>query len=154
MNWYIVALALLVVWLGHWAWCLGSNYLAARSWGVPILVGPLDPDAVPFIIIKVPLRPIFKALLPKSIYESFKVSIFGWEFLDKGLLHARIGPTFVYVTPTVNEVWTSDPVMAHEMLSRRKDFGQLRMTTVIMSVLGHNIFSVSAPSSSLIGDLS
>lgn len=143
MNWSLAIATVVLGYLVHWAWCLGRNYLAARSWGVPVLVCPLDPDAVPYVIIKVPLRPLLKALLPASVYESFQVSIFGWEFLDKGKLHQTIGSSFAYVTPRVNELWTSDPVMAHEMLSRRKDFRQLRMSQVIMGVLGPNIISVS-----------
>lgn len=147
MNWPLIISSLLAAWLGHWAWCLGRNYLAARSWGVPILVCPIDPDGIPYVILKVPMRPILKALLPERIYESFQVSIFGWEFIDKGRLHTRVGSTFAYVTPRVNELWTTDPTMSHDMLARRKNFGQLRMSIVVMGVLGPNVIAVRLRSS-------
>lgn len=151
MDLSIIILTLAVVWLGRWAWCLGRNYIAARSYGLPILICPIDPDGFPYVVFKVPLRPLFKALLPKSVYDSFQVSIFGWQFLDKHVLHSRIGPVFTYVTPGDNELWISDPVMAHDLLSRRRDFGQPAMTSLIMSVLGPNTLSVSVIKSPLYG---
>ncbi len=99
-----------------------------------------------YMIVKVPLRPVFKAILPRAVYERFQVSIFGWEFLDKYSLHEKIGPSFILVTPAMNELWCADPAMAQIVLARRKDFVQSDIAAQIIGFLGQNILTVSPAS--------
>lgn len=90
------------------------------------------------------MRPILARFLPEPLFDRVRLSIFGWEFLDKGAIHERVGPAFILVTAGVNELWCADPHMAQSILSRRKDFVQLPIGSKILRFLGENILTVSA----------
>jgi hypothetical protein len=96
-----------------------------------------------YLLVKVPLRPAFQKLLPKAFYNRLKMTILGWEFIDKHAAHDQFGPAFILVTTSMNELWCADPVMAQSILARRKDFVSLPMTRKVMGFLGGNVLTVS-----------
>jgi hypothetical protein len=95
-----------------------------------------------YIIVSVPLRPVFERVLPAAFYDAIKVTIFGWEFRDKHDLHDRVGPAFILVTPGINQLLCADPAMAQVILARRKDFVQSPTASKVMNFLGENIVTV------------
>ncbi|KAK0634548.1 cytochrome P450 [Bombardia bombarda] len=127
-----------LLWVASWAWALYSNYRAAKLSGLPILISPFSPDKLPYLLLKVPLRPILETLLP---FPGVVVSIVGWEVRDKYRIHERYGPAFILVSPDKNELWCADPDMTQSILSRRRDFPQLPMTITIMSAFGTNMLT-------------
>jgi hypothetical protein len=124
--------ALFSAWIISNGWFLYRNYTIAKSsGGVPIIICPLDPDNLLWMIIKVPLRPTLKRILPRSVYDAIKISIFGWEFRDKYALHAQVGSVFWLVNPGSCELWVADPAVAQIVLARRKDFIQLPIASFV-----------------------
>ena len=105
-------------------WTLQSwhaNYRIARRSGFPLLVTPANTNNLVWIIFSVACRPLL-ARLPAPLYARLKPAIYGWEFLYKGQVFDRLGPSFMLVMPGKNELWVADPEIAHTMLTRRNDF--------------------------------
>ncbi len=103
---------------------LFSNYREARRSGYPILVCPANTDNIIWIIFAVAFRPILARCLPAFAYGRIKAAIYGWEFLYRYELFAKLGSSFILVTPGKNKLWTADPEMASSILTRRNDFLQ------------------------------
>lgn len=104
---------------------LFANYRKAQRSGFPILVCPVDTNNVLWMVFSVPLRPILARYLPTIAYNRIKAAIYGWEYLYRYELFAWLGASFILVTPRKNELWTADPEIAHEILTRRNDFIQM-----------------------------
>ena len=108
---------------------LPKNYFLARKTGLPIIVCPVNPVNIFWLVVSVVLEPAFARYLPSFIYDQLKVGIYGWEFRFRYTVNAKLGPAFVLVTPARNEVWIADPEMAYTVLMRRNDFPQLEIST-------------------------
>lgn len=127
------------------AWYFSSfprNYFLARQTGLPIFLCPVNPANPFWLVFSTALQPTFAHYLPHSVYgDRIKVAIYGWQSRCRYTVHARLGPVFVLVTPGRNEVWIADPEMAHEVLTRRKDFLQLELSSrmLFLSSLPANV---------------
>jgi hypothetical protein len=73
-----------------------------------------------------------------------ELSIWGWEFRNKAAVHERLGPVFLFVTTGLNRLVCADPSIARTIMSRRKDFVHLDITTKAMRLLGANIVTVKS----------
>jgi hypothetical protein len=104
----------------------------------------MNPVNILYMVFNAPMRPYMEKIIPAAIFEGILPSIYGWEFFDRYALHEKCGWTFMQVTPGPNIVWTADPDVASQILTRRKDFGILYMTGVIMGFFGPNVISVSS----------
>ncbi|CAI6331411.1 unnamed protein product [Periconia digitata] len=120
---------------------LHRNYRAARATGLPIVVFPFDPDSLIHTIFSDPLRPVLRRLLPASLYATFEISTFGWEFRDKSAVHERLGPNFILVSPGLNRFICADPATGQNILARRKDFVHPDISLKAMNFLGKNIIT-------------
>ena len=123
MNWLFVFASLLFATL---AWTLISviyNYNAARKVGFPIVISPVSP-LNPLWILTSRAFPRILSLrhLPFGLGKWARCTYIGWTFQDKHALHDELGPIFVVVTPSGNEVTVADHQAAHTILSRRKEF--------------------------------
>jgi hypothetical protein len=144
LGFFTILLGLSTAYILSNIYSLYSNYRIARASGVPVIVCPVYPDNIIWIIIKVPLRPILKRILPTFIFERINISIFGWEFLDKFDFHSRVGPTFCLATPGNVEFWIADPEVAQVVLAKRKEFVQPPVSKLVIGFLGPNILTVSS----------
>ena len=90
-----------------------------------------------------PLRPVVRYILPATVFAIVDLSIMGWEFHDKGIIHKRLGSAFILVTTGINRLICADPAMAQAIMTRRKDFIPPETTIKAMSFLGANIVTVS-----------
>ncbi|KAL8906169.1 MAG: hypothetical protein Q9207_002202 [Kuettlingeria erythrocarpa] len=97
--------------------------------GLPLLLCPVNPANPIWLIFAATFQPLLAQLLPSCVYNRLKVAIYGWEFRCRYTINAKLGPAFVLVTPSSNEVWIADPDMANEVLGRRQDFVQLEMAS-------------------------
>ncbi|KAE8834074.1 hypothetical protein PTNB73_09924 [Pyrenophora teres f. teres] len=122
-------------------WHLNYNYRAARATGLPMVICPYDPDSVFHAILSVPLRPVFRFLLPSPLFAIVELSIWGWEFRDKAAIHEKLGPAFIFVTTGLNRLVCADPYMAHAIMMKRKDFVHTEITYKAMGFLGANIIT-------------
>lgn len=60
--------------------------------------------------------------LPFGLGKWARCTALGWAFQDKHALHDELGPIFVIVAPSGNEVTVADAQATHTIFSRRKDF--------------------------------
>lgn len=134
---------LFLAWVLYYASALYRNYRAARASGLPVLICLFNPENVIYMVTKGMLMPYFKLVLPLPLYDAVFVTGQGWEFKDKYEIHRRIGPVFMLVTPGLNELWVAHPEVAHSVLLRRKEFLQLDIAKLFMSLAGPNIITVS-----------
>lgn len=108
MQWLLVLLALIVLWVLSNNWTRTKNYLIARKSGFPAYVSPANPSNPLWMISQVSLRSVFEKLLPAAAFERISVSIYGWEFRGRYTLHAKYGAAFIYATPSACELWVAD----------------------------------------------
>lgn len=109
--------------------CLFSNYLQARKSGYPVFICPADTANFLWMIFSVALRPYLSKILPTFAYDRIKASIYGWEFLYRYEPFAKLGSSFILVTPGKNELWVADPETANSILARRTEFHQLEISS-------------------------
>jgi hypothetical protein len=138
-----VLLGLSAAYLLSSVYSLYRNYRIALASGVPVIVCPVNPDNIIWIVIKVPLQPTLQKILPAFLYDRIKISIFGWEFRDNFELHSRVGNTFSLATPGGVEFWIADPEVSQVVLAKRKDFVQHPVASIVMGFLGDNLLTVS-----------
>ena len=137
----LVVASLLVVWFVSSAHRLYTNYRSAKLTGFPIVVCPMNPQNMFYVMVNAPLRLWLMRNLPPTVYNRFKVCTYGWQFFDRHQFHDAVGPVFVLVTTGVNQVWIADPTVAQAVLTRRKDFCTVLVTKQVMSLAGTNMIS-------------
>ena len=120
---------------------LVRNYLSVRSSQIPAYICPSNPSSIPWMIAAVPLKPLFRRVLPETVFNRMKPTFYGWEFSAKNELHRQFGPLFFLCTPGLNDLWTSDPEAASDILRRPKDFIPLPLTGVIVGLFGPNLLT-------------
>lgn len=116
-----VLLALAFAWLIYSATCLSINIRRARTMGVPLVVVPISPMNVLWIVVE-PL--IFRLLdhLPIHLGTFGRYGRRGWHFHDKAQSHLELGDIFALVTPRETFVHLAQPDAILEVFSRRMDF--------------------------------
>ena len=123
MNWLFVSASVLFVSLSWTLISVVSNYNAARKIGFPIIISPVSPLNPLWILTSRAFpRILLLRHLPFGLGKWARCTYMGWTFQDKHALHDELGPVFVVVTPSGNEVTVADRQAAHTILSRRKDF--------------------------------
>jgi cytochrome P450 len=141
MSWHLILLLLLAAWVGSNLYALAKNYLKARKTGFPLVICPVNPNHVIWMVTCVPLRPIFKRFLPDSLFHRLNMSIYGWEAMEKFSPFAKYGQNFVFVTCGNNELNIAEPELAIEVLKRPKDFIQTEIGSFIMRLFGENLIT-------------
>lgn len=111
-----------------WAWTLFSvvsNYNIARKLALPLIISPVSP-LNPLWILTYKAFPLVLSLkyLPFGFGTWARCTFMGWTFHDKQALHHELGPCFIVVTPSGNEISVADPSATHNILSRRKEFNK------------------------------
>ncbi|KAL2880096.1 hypothetical protein SGCOL_004480 [Colletotrichum sp. CLE4] len=125
-------IALLLLWIASQLWNLYTNYKVALT--------------LIHVVTSVPLRPLFKRLLPATFFATVELTIVGWEFRDKSAVHDRVGPAFMLVTTGLNQLICADPTMAHAILNGRREFVQPDIVCKVMGFLGSNILTSNGES--------
>lgn len=135
----LIFLCLLPLWYFS---SLPRNYRLARATGLPIVVSPINPANPFWLVFSSMFEPTLFRCLPQLVYDRIKVTIFGWEYRCRHAVNDKVGPVFVLVTPSSNEVWIADPDMAASVLLRRNDFLQLEFAsrTYIVILIRNLIF--------------
>ena len=124
MNWLSVFASLVGLYFAHETISLLYNYWQVRNSPFPIIISPLNQNNALVEIFAGVFRLSMKKHLPAWIYDTFKAQIYGWEFVEKGDLHDKLGPVFLTVSPARADIWIADPEMGLEVLARRTDFVQ------------------------------
>ncbi|QDS69528.1 hypothetical protein FKW77_007545 [Venturia effusa] len=144
MAFLLVLLALLAIWLLSNIFSLLNNYRRARSSNLPILIGLGNPDNLFWFVLSMPLRRTLERLTSKSFFDKYlRLTIAGWEFRDKNVLHEKVGPIFLLVSPGDTELWVADPAAAQSILTQRKEFMQSKVGATIMDTLGPSMITAN-----------
>lgn len=59
---------LVALYLARFPYNLARNYIAARKMGLPIIIVPIDQNHLIWMLISVPLRPVFKVCIDDSTH--------------------------------------------------------------------------------------
>ena len=123
MNWIFVLASIILAIFSWTLFSIISNYNTARQIGLPVIISPVSP-LNPLWILTYRAFPSVLSLkhLPFGLGKWASCTYMGWTFHDKHALHDELGPVFVVVTPSGNEVSVADHQAAHTILSRRKEF--------------------------------
>ena len=115
------------------------NYTNASKTGLPMIFVPWDQNHIIWMLASPPLKPWLKKNLPEFIWRRITYTIYGWEF------HERLRPFLEHCQPEDRsfmlvtcgqrlECWTSDAEFVSQVLSRPKDFHQLDLTELFVSI--------------------
>lgn len=72
-----VLLTLILVYFLSLAYSLSKYRALAKKIGLPYVLVPFDSKIYPWLIASVPLRDWFKAKLPKALFDSVSLTIYG-----------------------------------------------------------------------------
>lgn len=84
-----------------------------------------------------------KRILPKSIWERFAITIYGWEFHERERPFEQYasGKSFVLAGCGRLELWNRDSEIAYEILRRPRDFVVHDLSRLFMTPFGPNVLT-------------
>ncbi|KAF3941686.1 hypothetical protein ABW19_dt0209551 [Dactylella cylindrospora] len=126
---------------------LARNWRHARRLGFPVVFLPLVQNNPLWMVLGVPLRPLLRHYLPRSLFVRLSITIHGWEN------QLKLEPYMLFSTPYGSpksftlagagrvELSTWDREIASEILRRPKDFMQFEDANFLLSRFGDNVLS-------------
>jgi hypothetical protein len=120
---YLVILLLMmpVGWILYCAYCLARNYLIARKVGVSMVIVPISPENILWIIIGNHLIPFFKRL-PFGNGTFTRFTYYGWQSKENCAAHLDFGDAFITVTPGKNWLYVCNAEALIDIFRRGSDF--------------------------------
>ncbi|SPO01746.1 related to cytochrome P450 3A7 [Cephalotrichum gorgonifer] len=118
---------------------LGLNYRKAKTVGLPILVTPVDPSNVPWILCSSWLEPLLRKCLPFGLGHFVDYNTRDWNYDKIFALQERIGDTFIIVSPRQMRVFTANAKAADDLCRRRKDFPKAVGLYKPLEIFGRNV---------------
>ena len=107
-------------------WTLSTllgNYAVARRIGLPIVVSPITPLNIIWLLSYRVFPPVLLLKrLPFGLGRWARCTYTSWTFDDKCALHDEVGDLFCIVSPGSIEVVVADRKAANDVFARRKDF--------------------------------
>lgn len=143
MNLTFVLASVILAFLSWTFFSVISTYNTARKIALPVIISPVSP-LNPLWILTYRTFPFVLLLkhLPFGLGKWARCTYMGWTFHDKHALHDELGPVFIVVTPSGNEVSVADPQATHTILSRRKEFIKPAVMYEQLNVFGRNLNTV------------
>lgn len=117
----VTLLMSLVGWVLYCAYCLALNYQSARKVGVQLVVIPISPENILWIIIGKYLIPLFERL-PFGNGTFTRFNRHGWQTRDNGKAHLDLGDAFITVTPGKNWLYVCNAEALTDIFRRGSDF--------------------------------
>ncbi|KAF2873870.1 putative cytochrome P450 [Massariosphaeria phaeospora] len=117
------------------------NYLAARKFGVPIIVLPVSFEDLWWM----PLRPLFAWVekLPFGLGDWYVYTTMGWGHEDGHKTTGRLGETFVLCSPSVNQVVTSYGPALDKVFKNNKNWPHAESQSQLFAFYGQNLSSTN-----------
>lgn len=139
MKFWVFVLSTLLAVCSWPCFTLARNYIAARKFGLPVLITPIS-IFNPFWLTGYQFFiPILK-FLPFGLGDFVNNSGLTWFFPNRFQHHARLGPAFVIATPAEVQLVLADPVAVNEILARRKEFMKdFDAARPLLDVFGPNV---------------
>lgn len=110
-----------LAWLLYNASSLMLNIRRARTMNVPIVVVPISPTNVLWIIVEPLFFRVLDALpLPRGNFSRYGRR--GWHFYEKASSHMELGDAWALVTTRETFLHICDPEAINDVFARRQDF--------------------------------
>ncbi|KAG5953830.1 hypothetical protein E4U53_001903 [Claviceps sorghi] len=131
------------------------NIVDGRHTGLPMIVIPLDYTSTLWRLWAPRHRHCFQRIFPRRVWDRINLTIFGWEFAEKlrpfkefskhheNCQQEEEGFSFTLVGLNCLEIWTADPVAAHDVLSRYRDFQMPIDIQYALGQIGPNVFTAN-----------
>ena len=117
----IIPLLLGGAWLLYSGLTLIKSVRRARSMKVPLVVVPISPMNILWIVIE-PLVSRVLDSLPFNFGNFNRYGRRGWHFHDKAASHVELGDAWALVTPRETFLHICNPEAINEIFARRHDF--------------------------------
>lgn len=120
-----------------------KNYIAARRLRLPLVVLPASFEDPLWVL----LRPLFwwVETLPFGLGDWYAYTDLGWPMQDGVKTAAKLGDTFVLVTPTRNQICTTSPEAAEHVYKDIKTWIMPPPFSQIFTYYGQNVSSLNGP---------
>lgn len=108
-------------WLCYSGLALINNVRRARSMNVPLVVVPISPMNILWIV----FEPLVFKFLDSLRFQFGSFSRYGrrgWHFHDKAATHVEMGDAWALVTPRETFLHICNPEAINEIFARRQDF--------------------------------
>ncbi|KAM7198352.1 cytochrome p450 3a7 [Rhypophila sp. PSN 637] len=118
---------------------LTLNYRKAHKIGLPILITPVDPSNVPWLLCSSWLEPFLRKWLPFGLGNFVDYNSRDWNYDKIHQLQEDIGDTFCIVSPKQVRVFTGNAEAADGLSRRRKDFVKAVALYKPLEIFGRNV---------------
>ncbi|CAG7555763.1 unnamed protein product [Fusarium equiseti] len=115
------------------------NYRKAKAIGLPVLITPIDPSNVPYLICSSWLEPLLRRILPFRLGNFVEYNSRDWNYEQIHGLQERIGDTFIIVSPKQIRVFTGNAKASDDLCRRRKDFVKAVALYKPLEIFGRNV---------------
>jgi len=125
MDLLTIIFTLTVVAITYYCYALYTSYLSAVKIGLPIVLCPVNPLNIVWMVASVPLRPVLSRILPRFLWQRLEIVTYGFEYFTRGepFFHT-FGKAYTLVGPGSIEVWLGDAELVHAVLNQRKGVEQ------------------------------
>ncbi|KAF5681669.1 cytochrome P450 monooxygenase 3A7 [Fusarium circinatum] len=115
------------------------NYKKAKAIGLPVLVTPIDPSNVPYLLCSSFLEPLLRKILPFGLGNFVEYNSRDWNYEQIHDLQERIGDTFIIVSPKQIRVFTGNAKASDDLCRRRRDFVKAVALYKPLEIFGRNV---------------
>ncbi|PCD42731.1 hypothetical protein AU210_005257 [Fusarium oxysporum f. sp. radicis-cucumerinum] len=130
---------LLLAYIGLSTLQLLYNYKKAKSIGLPVLITPIDPSNVPYLLCSSFLEPLLRKILPFGLGNFVEYNSRDWNYEQIHDLQERIGDTFIIVSPKQIRVFTGNAKASDDLCRRRRDFVKAVALYKPLEIFGRNV---------------
>ncbi|KAF5989250.1 cytochrome P450 monooxygenase 3A7 [Fusarium coicis] len=115
------------------------NYKKAKAIGLPVLITPIDPSNVPYLLCSSFLEPLLRKILPFGLGNFVEYNSRDWNYEQIHDLQERIGDTFIIVSPKQIRVFTGNAKASDDLCRRRRDFVKAVALYKPLEIFGRNV---------------
>lgn len=142
-----VIVTLLLLYVSPWIYNLLRNIFYARAVGLPLLLVPIDHTGLPWFILYKTGKTQLRRVLPARLWRRLSLTILGWQFHEKTWPFDQVtgpyGTSFLLGGFGKLELWTADPKVAEEILSRVYDFKNPEVLRHSLGQFGPNVITTN-----------
>ncbi|KAF5710523.1 cytochrome P450 monooxygenase 3A7 [Fusarium mundagurra] len=111
----------------------------AKAIGLPVLITPIDPSNVPYLLCSSILEPLLRKILPSGLGNFVEYNSRDWNYEQIHDLQERIGDTFIIVSPKQIRVFTGNAKASDDLCRRRRDFVKAVALYKPLEIFGRNV---------------
>lgn len=138
-SYWIIAVTFFFLYLGLNIVQFICNYKKAKAIGLPVLITPIDPSNVPYMLCSSWLEPLLRTWLPYGLSNFVDYNSRDWNYDKIKDLEDRVGDTFIIVSPKQIRVFTANAEASNELCRRRRDFVKAVALYKPLEIFGRNV---------------